>query len=391
MAIEVKDRIYLDNSATTALSEGVKEAMVAAMEIYGNPSSLHTAGDEAHKLLNTAREQIYAAVGVRQAEGWRAVFTASGSEANNLAILGAARAKKHFSSKRILLTDSEHPSVVRAVEALTREGFEAVYISTRGGALDMVQLRNEAMKGVFLASFMLVNNETGALYDIDAAARAIRAVCPDALIHCDAVQGFLRQALPRVSCGIDMISVSAHKIHGPKGVGALVISPAVIKRRALTPVIYGGGQEDGLRSGTENLVGIAGFGKAVTEGRLALAPNADKLRRLYSYATERLSALDVTLNVPERHVDHIISVTVPNIKSQTMLNFLSARGICVSSGSACSSHDKKLSPALRAFGLDDKAADSTIRVSLCPENTAEDIDALVGALADGMRSLVKIK
>lgn len=391
MAIEVKDRIYLDNSATTALSEGVKEAMVAAMEIYGNPSSLHTAGDEAHKLLNTAREQIYAAVGVRQAEGWRAVFTASGSEANNLAILGAARAKKHFSSKRILLTDSEHPSVARAVEALTREGFEAVYISTRGGALDMVQLRNEAMKGVFLASFMLVNNETGALYDIDAAARAIRAVCPDALIHCDAVQGFLRQALPRVSCGIDMISVSAHKIHGPKGVGALVISPAVIKRRALTPVIYGGGQEDGLRSGTENLVGIAGFGKAVTEGRLALVPNADKLRGLYSYATERLSALDVTLNVPERHVDHIISVTVPNIKSQTMLNFLSARGICVSSGSACSSHDKKLSPALRAFGLDDKAADSTIRVSLCPENTAEDIDALVGALADGMRSLVKIK
>jgi cysteine desulfurase len=319
------------------------------------------------------------------------VFTASGSEANNLAILGAARAKKHFSSKRILLTDSEHPSVARAVEALTREGFEAVYISTRGGALDMVQLRNEAMKGVFLASFMLVNNETGALYDIDAAARAIRAVSPDALIHCDAVQGFLRQALPRVSCGIDMISVSAHKIHGPKGVGALIISPAVIKRRALTPVIYGGGQEEGLRSGTENLVGIAGFGKAVTEGRLALVPNADKLRGLYSYATERLSALDVTLNVPERHVDHIISVTVPNIKSQTMLNFLSARGICVSSGSACSSHDKKLSPALRAFGLDDKAADSTIRVSLCPENTAEDIDALVGALADGMRSLVKIK
>lgn len=391
MAIEVKDRIYLDNSATTALSAGVKEAMVAAMEIYGNPSSLHTAGDEAHRLLNTAREQIYSAVGVRQADGWRAVFTASGSEANNLAILGAARAKKHFSSKRILLTDSEHPSVARAVEALTREGFEAVYISTRGGALDMVQLRNEAMKGVFLASFMLVNNETGALYDIDAAARAIRAVCPDALIHCDAVQGFLRQALPRASCGIDMISVSAHKIHGPKGVGALIISPAVIKRRALIPVIYGGGQEEGLRSGTENLVGIAGFGKAVAEGRLALAPNADKLRGLYSYAIERLSALDVTLNVPERHVDHIISVTVPNIKSQTMLNFLSARGICVSSGSACSSHDKKLSPALRAFGLDDKAADSTIRVSLCPENTAEDIDALVSALADGIRSLVKIK
>ncbi len=391
MAIEVKDRIYLDNSATTALSAGVKEAMTAAMEIYGNPSSLHTAGDEAHRLINTAREQIYSAVGVRQADGWRTVFTASGSEANNLAILGAARAKKHFSSKRILLTDSEHPSVARAVEALTREGFEAVYISTRGGALDMIQLRNEAMKGVFLASFMLVNNETGALYDIDAAARAIRAVSPDALIHCDAVQGFLRQALPRVSCGIDMISVSAHKIHGPKGVGALIISPTVIKRRALIPVIYGGGQEEGLRSGTENLVGIAGFGKAVAEGRLALVSNADKLRGLYSYATERLSALGVTLNVPERHVDHIISVTVPNIKSQTMLNFLSARGICVSSGSACSSHDKKLSPALRAFGLDDKAADSTIRVSLCPENTAEDIDALVSAIADGMRSLVKIK
>ncbi len=391
MAIEVKDRVYLDNSATTALSQGVKDTMLAAMEIYGNPSSLHTAGDEAHRLLNAAREQVYSAVGVRQIEGWRVVFTASGSEANNLAILGAARAKKHFASKRILTTDSEHPSVAKAIEALTREGFEAVQISTRGGALDMVQLRNEAMKGVFMASFMLVNNETGALYDIDAAARAIRAVCPDALIHCDAVQGFLRQNLPRASSGIDMISISAHKIHGPKGVGALIVSPAAIKRRALTPVVYGGGQEEGLRAGTENLIGIAGFGKAVSEGRLAVTPNADKLRRLYLYAAERLSALDVVLNVPEKHVDHIISITVPNIKSQTMLNFLSARGICVSSGSACSSHDKKISSALRAFGLDDRAADSTIRVSLCPENTREDIDALIFALSEGMRSLVKIK
>ena len=391
MAIEVKDRVYLDNSATTALSQGVKDTMLAAMEIYGNPSSLHTAGDEAHRLLNAAREQVYAAVGVRQIEGWRVVFTASGSEANNLAILGAARAKKHFASKRILTTDSEHPSVAKAIEALTHEGFEAVQISTRGGALDMVQLRNEAMKGVFMASFMLVNNETGALYDIDAAARAIRAVCPDALIHCDAVQGFLRQNLPRASSGIDMISISAHKIHGPKGVGALIVSPAAIKRRALTPVVYGGGQEEGLRAGTENLIGIAGFGKAVSEGRLAVTPNADKLRRLYLYAAERLSALDVVLNVPEKHVDHIISITVPNIKSQTMLNFLSARGICVSSGSACSSHDKKISSALRAFGLDDRAADSTIRVSLCPENMREDIDALVFALSEGMRSLVKIK
>lgn len=391
MGIELKHRTYLDNSATTSLSQGVKEAMSAAMEIYGNPSSLHTAGDEARRLLSTAREQVYAAAGVRRADGWRVVFTASGSEANNLAILGAARAKKHFASKRILTTDSEHPSVARTVEALTREGFEAVYISTKGGALDMAQLRAEAMKGVFLASFMLVNNETGALYDVEAAARAIRSVCPDALIHCDAVQGFLRQNLPRASCGVDMISISAHKIHGPKGVGALIVSPAAIKRRALTPVIYGGGQEEGLRAGTENLVGVAGFGKAVSEGRLALTPNADSLRRLYAYAVERLSALDVVLNVPESHVDHILSVTVPQVKSQTMLNFLSARGICVSSGSACSSHDKSISPALRAFGLDERAADSTIRVSLCPENSPEDIDALVAALAEGIRSLVKIK
>ena len=185
----------------------------------------------------------------------------------------------------------------------------------------------------------------------------------------------------------DLYTLSSHKIHGPKGVGALVVRKGV----RLSPTHIGGGQEEGLRAGTENLIGIAGFGKAVSEGRLAVTPNADKLRRLYLYAAERLSALDVVLNVPEKHVDHIISITVPNIKSQTMLNFLSARGICVSSGSACSSHDKKISSALRAFGLDDRAADSTIRVSLCPENTREDIDALIFALSEGMRSLVKIK
>lgn len=391
MSIEVKNKIYLDNSATTALSPSVKEAMAAAMEIYGNPSSLHTAGDEAGRMLSVARDQIFAAAGFRQADGWRVIFTASGSEANNLALFGAARAKKHFPSKRILITDSEHPSVARAAERLGGEGFEIVEISTKGGALDMAQLRAEAMKGVFMASFMLVNNETGALYDIDSAARTVRAIAPDALIHCDAVQGFLRQNLPRVSCGIDMISVSAHKIHGPKGVGALIVSPAVIKRRALSPVIYGGGQEEGLRSGTENLIGIAGFGKAATEGRLAFTANAEKLKSLYLYATARLAECGVVLNIPENHVDHIISLTLPNIKSQTMLNFLSAKGICVSSGSACSSHDKKISPSLRAFGLSDKAADSTIRVSLCAENTREDIDSLVAALELGIRSLVKIK
>ena len=383
--------IYLDNSATTALSPAVRNAMTEAMDAFGNPSSLHGAGQISAGIVAKAREEVLRAAGFRSADGWHVIFTGSGSEANNLAILGSARAKTHFDSKRILITDSEHPSVTNCAARLAAEGFETVLIPTKKGRIDLEVLEKELKKGAFLVSFMLVNNETGAYYDVECAAGIVRRLCPDALIHCDAVQGFLRVPLPRASSGVDMITVSAHKIHGPKGTGALLVSPGVFRRRQLSPVIYGGGQEEGLRSGTENVVCIAGFGAACREGREAFAANAEKVRVLREYAGEKLSAVGVKVNEPERRADHIISVTLPDIKSQTMLNFLSAEGICVSAGSACSSHDRHLSPVLISFGLTEREADSTIRVSLCADNEKEDIDALCDALSGAMARLVRIK
>lgn len=382
---------YLDNSATTPLDSRVLTAMTGAAEVFANPSSLHRAGCAAAALLSDARDALARAAGLRQGDNCNVIFTGSGSEANNLALLGTARAKSHRDSDRIIITDSEHPSVTRCAERLAHEGFEVVKIPTRGGRLDLDALRAEASRGAFAVSLMLVNNETGALYDIPAAAACVRSVCPGAYIHCDAVQGFLRVALPALGREVDMISVSAHKIHGPKGVGALLVSPAMLRRRAISPVIYGGGQESGLRSGTENVIGIAGFGKAAELAAEHFDGNAAAMAELYSYAADRLRAAGVTLNIPENPVHHIISLTLPGIKSQTMLNFLSARGICVSSGSACSSHDRHISPTLLAFGLNERGADCTLRVSLSRFNARDDIDRLTSALSDGISSLIRIK
>lgn len=381
--------IYLDNSATTALSPAVKAAMTEAMEVYGNPSSLHSAGQASAELLAVARGEVYTAAGLRPSDRWAVLFTGSGSEANNLSLLGAARAKKHFSSRRILISDSEHPSVSNSAERLKEEGFEVVLLPTAGGKIDLEVLDAELVKGAFLVSVMLVNNETGALYNIPVISEHIRRLCPEALLHCDAVQGFLRVPLPVKYA--DMISVSAHKIHGPKGVGALLVSPEMLKKRILSPVIYGGGQELGLRSGTENLIGIAGFGAAAKQGMNDFASNAAKIRELWTAGNEKIPAAGARINVPALPAGHILSVTLPSIKSQTMLNFLSSKGICVSSGSACSSHDRHVSPTLRAFGLSDRDADCTIRVSLCAENTIEDIDAFCAALTEGIARLVRIR
>lgn len=382
------DIIYLDNSATTALSPGVKEAMTQAMECYGNPSSLHTAGMNSAALLKTCREGILAAAGAKK--GWQLTFTGSGSEANNLAIYGAAAAGKHWSSKRIITTDSEHPSVMKSADAAQKQfGFEHVLISTKGGEIDLAALESELKKGAAIVSLMLVNNETGALYDIPAASALVRKYCPDAILHCDAVQGFMRVPLP-LGC-VDAITVSAHKIHGPKGCGALLMSDSMVTRKAFVPVINGGGQENGLRAGTENLVCIAGLHAAASEAAKNYDADNGKLDELYAYAVGRISETGCRVNVPACHVSHIISVTLPGIKSQTALSFLSASGICVSSGSACSSKDRHISPSLHAFGLSDSDADSTIRVSLCADNKKEDIDALCAALRDGMARLIRVK
>lgn len=383
--------IYLDNSATTALAPEVRAAMLEVWDNVGNPSSLHSAGLEAKKRLESARTSLLSSAGLKSTE-WQTVFCGSGSEANNLAILGSAHTGRHLDSRRILITDSEHASVENTAQVLASRGFEIVRIATKGGALDLEAIEREAKKGVCLASFMLVNNETGAIYDLERASEIIKKSCPSALIHCDAVQGFMRIPLPK-AVNIDFFSVSAHKIHGPAGTGALLLRRELIKKRYLCPVIIGGGQEEGLRSGTENLAGAVGFAKAAEIMKPMMEANYAHLLDVSSYAIEKVTAAGAKVNLPEKRAPHILSITLPRIKSQTMLNLLSAGGVCVSSGSACSSNAKNrhVSSALVAFGLSESDADCTVRMSLCKDNTRKDIDAFAELLESGINRLVKIK
>ena len=388
-----KKTIYLDNSATTPLSEAAKAQMISAMEIYGNPSSLHSAGQEAEKLIETAREQVLLGLGIKKRQNDGAlVFTSCGTEASSLALFGTAYAKQRRDAVRILTTDSEHPSVARVMDKLAGDGFEVIRISTKGGVLSEEELDLALDKKILLASFMLVNNETGAIYSVASAFKKIKQKYPDAVTHCDAVQGFMKYNFTPASLSADLITVSAHKIHAPKGVGALYISGPLIKAKKITPFLLGGGQENGWRSGTENVIGISAFGAAVEDIRLRRQDIADKLSRLRSYADEKLSPLDVRVNRPRcEYLPNIINITLPNIKSETMLHFLSAEGIFVSSGSACSSHSNHVSESLTAFGLSPKEADCSLRISMSEYNSEEDIDALCIALEQGIQRLVKIR
>lgn len=385
-------QIYLDNSATTPLSEAARRKIEECLDIYGNPSSLHSLGKDAETELKTARTAILSALGSRD-RGDELVFTSCGTEATALALIGCAHAKERREATRILISDSEHPSVKNNAMTLLREGFDVVEIPTRGGVLDTEAVEKALSRPVFLASFMLVNNETGALYDVATAFAKIKARYPEAITHCDAVQGFMKVPFTPASLKADMITVSGHKLHAPKGVGALYVSADMIKKKKISPFLYGGGQEKGMRSGTENTIGIAAFGAAVSDIRGRAEDNRRYMAELYGYAAEKLSAIDgVRINTPEgARVDHIINLTVKNIKSETVLHFLSADGVFVSSGSACSSHSKTPSSALVAFGLSAAEADQSLRVSLSEYSTREDIDALAASLTSALARLVRIK
>ena len=369
--------IYLDNSATTPLSDAVKAKIAEAVEIYGNPSSLHSLGQKGEALIKQARESVLGGLGVRAREG-ELIFTSCGTEATALAFFGCARAKERRDASRILITDSEHPSVKNNALALEKEGFEVVRISTSGGVLDIEAVERALDKKIFMASFMLVNNETGALYRVKEAFAKIKAKYPEAITHCDAIQGFMKVPFTPASLGADLVSVSGHKLHAPKGVGALYVSADMLKKRKIAPYLLGGGQEKGMRSGTENTIGIAAFGAAVADIKGRFASVRAHIEELYCYAIERLRTLDVVINAPKGdRASHIINITLPNIKSETVLHFLSADGVFVSSGSACSSHAKEPSDALTAFGLSAAEADQSLRISLSEYNTKEDIDALI--------------
>ncbi len=385
--------IYFDNSATTPLCERALARYAAvSTACYGNPSSRHARGGEAAAILKQARDSIARLLGDRRGT---VVFTGSGTEANNLALLGRAYAKARYRGGKILTSAGEHSSVREPLARLAAEGFRVVEIPTRGGVLDEQTLLREVTPDVLLASVMLTNNETGACYDLSLLSRLLRERCRDACLHADATQAFGKLPLSVKALGVRMLTVSAHKIEGPKGVGALYLDPTLLTEHGVAPQILGGGQEGGFRSGTENVPGIAAFAEAALYGEenfeaFTQATDAGRRGLLARLADDsRLS--EVRALTPPHPAPHILSLILPRIKSEVMLRHLSARGIYVSSGSACSSHDRKLSSALLAYGCTEEEADCAIRVSLCHRNTEEELDRFCEALAEGIATLSRTR
>ncbi len=390
---EIKN-IYLDNSATTKISEQALEKYIeVSKNIYGNPSSLHTYGLLAEKELTAARTAVLKSLSETAST---VVFTSSGSEANNLAIFGRAFAKERFQRcGKIITTMGEHASVSAPIEKLRELGFKVAFIPTRDGKIDTDTLLTELTPDVILVSAMMVNNESGALYDIKSLSKSVRLRCPDALIHIDATQSYMKTRFTKRSLDVDMITLSSHKIKGPKGVGALVIDNKIIKSRGLSPLILGGGQEGGLRSGTENVPAIAAFGVAVTNAFNSLDESISKMEALRTRLIEKISGdellSEIKLTNPDSHAPHILNITLPNIKSETALHYLSSLGIYVSSGSACSSNFSHTSSALLAYGKSEAEADTSIRISFSADNEASDIDALCEGLSSALTRLSRIK
>ena len=383
--------IYFDNSATTAPYPAVIEKITHVLaEAWGNPSSVHAAGIRARAILEESRRDVARALGIRRETEGKILFTSGGTEADQLAILGSVYAKrrveKNGSRGKILTTDSEHPAVEECMKRLEADGFTVCRVPPRGGALDMNFVRENAA-GAILASFMLGNNESGALYDVKTAFATVRAFSPDCVTHTDAVQAFGKVRFTPASLGADMVTVSAHKIGGPKGIGALFVAAPIFKARRLIAMTPGGGQEGGFRCGTENMPGIAGFGEACRLLTENFADNAVAVKAVREAILEGLSPYGeaVRVNQPLRGIDHVISLTIPGIRSETLLNFFSERGICISAGSACSARSRNISRAMTAFGLTDKEADATVRVSLSPRNTVEEAKIFTDAVADALQ------
>lgn len=381
--------IYFDNSATTKMSERAKDKMLSVMESdFGNPSSLHKLGLSAEKQISEARAIILSSLGISRAQRGELIFTSGGTEANNIAIFGTVNAKTRRGNEKIMITEGEHSSVEECALALEQKGFTIVRVPTKGGELDLDFIAQNA-DGVILASLMHVNNETGALYDVKSAFEIIREKSPACVCHTDCVQSYLKTKLTKKSLGADLISISAHKVNGPKGVGALYIAPEILKAKKISPIVYGGGQEFALRSGTENTYGICGFGEAVKEHMEKLGEEIARMEAVRAQIIATLPA-EIKAKEPKNHAPHIINITLPGIRSETALHDLSAKGIYVSSGSACASNSAhKASRALVAFGATESEADSSLRISLSPENTISEASELISALSDAISRLAR--
>lgn len=371
---------YLDNSATTRVSQlAAKKALQIMTECYGNPSSLHTKGMQAEQELIKARKIIADSIKAKENEIY---FTSGGTEANNTAIFGTAKAKAR-QGKKIVTTAIEHSSVLEACEALQKQGYDVVYLTpNESGIVTPEALENAVDSDTILVSVMAVNNETGAVMPIEHISKIIKSKKSNALFHTDMVQAYGKIHIKASKIGADLISLSAHKVHAPKGVGALYVKSGV----RISPLHFGGEQERKLRPGTEALPLIGAFGSAVSE--FDIDKNMQYVKELNDYAKEKLLSLDgVHLNSPENALPYVLNLSVLGIRSETMLHHLEASDIFVSSGSACAKGKK--SHVLKALGLSEKRADSAIRISFSKLNTKEDIDALYEAVKIGTKTLVR--
>ena len=381
---------YLDNSATTRCSDRACQLMVDLLtKDYGNPSSLHMKGIEAERFVETAKKKIAKTLRVSEKE---IIFTSGGTESNNLAIIGAAMANRR-AGNHIITTSIEHASVENPMEFLKDQGFEITYLSVdENGIISLEELEEAVTEQTILVSMMQVNNEIGAIEPVAEAAELIKKKNPDTLIHVDAIQSYGKMYIYPKKLGIDMLSVSGHKIHGPKGSGFLWVK----EKTKLKPLILGGGQQKGMRSGTENVPAIAGLGEAAEE----IYENLDEkrahlygLKQRFIDGIEKLEGTHVNGKTGEDSAPHIVSVSFEGIRSEVLLHSLEDRGIYVSSGSACSSNNhagkQKGSKTLRNIHLKENLLDSTLRFSFSVHTTEEEIDYALEVLGELLPVLKK--
>ncbi len=370
--------IYLDNSATTKPFDDVIEYVAkVSREFYGNPSSLHTKGIESENLVKKARTQIAEALKVESKDIF---FTSGGTESNNLAILGYLKANPR-AGKHVITSEIEHPSVLEVYKQLAQEGYKVDYIPVdSNGIIRLDVLKDVVSNETSIISIIHTNNETGSIQPVEEICNLRKKLCPNAVIHVDAVQAFGKTVINPTTCNVDLMSFSSHKIHGPKGIGGLYIR----KGLRLRPVLLGGGQEATLRSGTENVPGICGFGLASEKIFSNFLDNYTKTLELRDHFVKRIKETfeDAVVNSPENASPYIINVSFPNLKSEVLLHHLEQKNIFVSTGSACSSRKTHHSHVLKAMGVSPKYIDGAIRFSLSHANTKCELDETIEALKE---------
>lgn len=365
--------IYLDNSATTKPCLAAVEAMKDALtECWANPSALYNFGIDAAKSMRSARSRVAAALG---AEPDRVFFTSGGTEADNWALMGTAKrfGKKN---KHIVSTAIEHHAVLNTLKELEAQGFEVTYLQPDNlGQITLDSLKSALRKDTFLVSIMMVNNEVGSVMPISQMAKLTHKLCPDAIFHTDAVQGFMKVPFQAKTLGADLISISSHKVHGPKGAGALYISPRL---KSFPALLLGGGQESGYRSGTEATPAIFGFAAACAEVSTTFRNDIQQETTLLNELVEKLSTVDGVVINGAHQAPHILSISIPGMPTQNIINYLQDADICVSAGSACAKGHR--SHTLTAMGLSPEVMDSSFRISISRETTAEDLERLVNVI-----------